>query len=72
MIQNKGFFLYFVGATIGRPLDSPKFQAGDQWSPLQKTIHRIGVKKQGQSNGCPCIYAKKERLKTSVRKRNIL
>ena len=43
MIQNKGFFLYFVGATIGRPLDSPKFQAGDQWSPLQKTIHRIGV-----------------------------
>ena len=30
MIQNKGFFLYFVGATIGRPLDSPEFYADNQ------------------------------------------
>jgi len=59
MIQNKGFLLYFVGATIGRPLDSPKFQAGDQWSPLQKTIHRIGVKKQGQSMAVPEFMQKK-------------
>ena len=29
-----GFALYFVGATIGRPLDSSEFQTGDQWSPL--------------------------------------
>ena len=31
-----GFSLYLVGETIGRPLDSPQFQAGDQWSPLHK------------------------------------
>ena len=28
-------WIILVGATIGRPLDSPEFQAGDQWSPLQ-------------------------------------
>jgi len=28
MIENKEFFLYFVGATIGRPLDLPEFSGG--------------------------------------------
>ena len=30
MIQNKGFFLYFVGANCVRPLDSPEFYADNQ------------------------------------------
>ena len=36
IIENKEFFVYSVGATIGRPLDLPEFQAGEYSSPLQK------------------------------------
>ena len=37
LIENMEFFLYFVGATIGRPPEIPVNLTGDRWSPLQKT-----------------------------------
>ncbi len=35
MIENKGFFLYFVGANCVRPPEIPVNPTGDQWSPVQ-------------------------------------
>ena len=43
MIENKKFFVYSVGATIGRPLDSPEFQAGELKETPTENNHRIGV-----------------------------
>ena len=45
IIENNKFSLYIVGANCVRPLDSPEFQAGDQWSPLQKITIELALNK---------------------------
>ena len=44
MIENMGFSLFSVGATIGRPLHLPEFHADNQRFFIQKTNIKFMVK----------------------------
>ena len=46
MIKNNKFFVYSVGATIGRPLGYAVNQAGEHSSPLHITIIKLALHKK--------------------------